>query len=42
MVIDIYADKTFNALYNHEGEDYNLILNIELQGEKSDRRSILR
>jgi len=42
MVIDIYADKTFNTLYEHEGESYNLELKIDLQGEKSDRRSILR
>jgi len=42
MVIEPQPDKKFNSLFEHEEQSYNLELAIELQGEKSDTRSILR
>lgn len=46
MVIEPQADKKFNIIYEDEVEGkkdtYNLELSIELQGEKTDQRSILR
>jgi hypothetical protein len=46
MVIEPQADKKFNIMFEDEvegkKETYNLELAIELQGEKTDQRSILR
>lgn len=42
MVIEPQADKSFNAEYEHDNIKYNLEMKIELQGEKTDQRTILR
>jgi len=40
-VIETQPDKRFDVTFDHEEEKYNLEMAIELQGEKSDARSVI-
>jgi len=40
-VTEIQPDKRFDVTFEHEEEKYNLEMAIELQGEKSDARSVI-
>jgi len=40
-VIETVSDKSYESVFTHQEISYNITLTIELQGEKTDQKSIL-